>query len=221
MNHDRPFLKPVAFLRPLGPNRAEIPYARTFNVDQAALFQMGLWPRTSDDHWIVLLKETCLNVWVRWSGNCIYSLPAERHANGVSIGPLFVNVDAEQHYIPFTDPRQQGPFLEKFLPLHVQFLDTLIHSVLCPDDSRSLSEDERRKLCAIIYHAFVMIRSWGYAGKAERAADLANALHNLPSLMWEEHFSLRTFRAALENYSAKHSDHFFLEMLDEIAKEEH
>jgi len=216
MSHEQPFLRPLAFLKPLGPTRAEIPYSRRFNVEEAALFQTGLWPRTSDDHWIVLLKETSLNVWVRWSGNCIYSLPAERHVDGVSIGPLFVNVDPEQHYIPFTDPKQQGPFLEKFLPLHVQFLDCLIDGILYPDDSRSLSDAERRKLCTMISHAFVMIRSLGYTGKAERAADLADALHNLPSLMWEDQFSLRLFRAGLESYSAKHSDTYFLKMLDEM-----
>ena len=57
----------------------------------------------------------------------------------------------------------------------------------------------------MIYWAFVEIRLLGSTGKAEQAADLADAFHKLPKEMWKEEFSLEYFRDAfLTDYQEKY-----------------
>jgi len=59
----------------------------------------------------------------------------------------------------------------------------------------------------MIHFAFVEIRLLGSTGKAEQAADLADAFHNLPREMWRENFSLEYFRDAfLVDYQEKYPD---------------
>lgn len=210
------FLKPLAFLKPLGSARLELPYSRMFNGEQRALLQEGIWPRKGDEHWVIRLDKHSLNVWIRWSGHCIYSLPAIFSDDDVTTGPLLVNVNPLEHHIPYTDPKQAAPYLEKFRSLHISYINELLDSALFPDDSRLLTDDERQNLCNLLQYALVIIRGLGSPEKAEQASRLADALHNVPSLLWSERFSFRLLRLCLENYCVKYADQNLLEMLDEI-----
>jgi hypothetical protein len=87
-------------------------------------------------------------------------------------------------------------------------------------DARALTDDERRALCEILYSALVRIRSLGGAGKATEASDLADALHNVPHLMWNEDFSLNWLRTRLARYEQLYPGQGteYLEIVDEIIK---
>ena len=72
-------------------------------------------------------------------------------------------------------------------------------------------------LCHMLYMALLEVRAVGWAGKAQQAADLADAFHNLPTGMWHDEFSLQFFRGFLESYRQKYPDAFnYLPALDEI-----
>jgi hypothetical protein len=89
-------------------------------------------------------------------------------------------------------------------------------------DARPLTERQRQWLCQMIYRALLEMRILGWGGKAEQAADLADAFHNLPAMLWED-FSLDFFRKFLEAYRQKYPDGGgagYLKMLDEAMAEE-
>ena len=67
------------------------------------------------------------------------------------------------------------------------------------------TDAQRRKLCELLHHAIVEIRLLGRAGKADQAADLADAIHNLPSGMWRDDFSLRCLR---DNFLAPYQQRY-------------
>ncbi len=52
----------------------------------------------------------------------------------------------------------------------------------------------KEKLADLLYWALLDIRNLGVTGKAQQASDLADAFHNLPMGMFQEGFSLLTFR---------------------------
>ncbi len=96
-----------------------------------------------------------------------------------------------------------------------------IHKVF--PDARFLTEMERQKLCQMIYRAMLEIRSLGWSGKAEQAADLADAFHNLPAMLWSEDFSLDFLRTFLESYHHKYPESGginYLMMLKRVVSEE-
>lgn len=72
----------------------------------------------------------------------------------------------------------------------------------------------------MLHHALVEMRLLGWAGKAEQAADLADAFHNLPMDMWSADFSLQFFRDAfLAVYQKKYPERGgrdYVAMLNEI-----
>ena len=75
----------------------------------------------------------------------------------------------------------------------------------------------------MLFNALIEIRILGWQGKAEQAADLADAFHNLPIYIWSEDFSLDFFRKFLESYQKKYKDKLFynyLKMLDELDNKE-
>jgi aminoglycoside phosphotransferase len=89
-------------------------------------------------------------------------------------------------------------------------------------DARSLTERERQELCKILFNALLEIRALGNEGKAEQAADVADAFHNLPIFLWSEQFSLNFFRRFLEEYQQKYQEagrFDYVKMLDEMTKE--
>jgi hypothetical protein len=88
-------------------------------------------------------------------------------------------------------------------------------------DARLPTDAQRKKLCEMMHYAFIEMRLLGWGGKAEQAADLADAFHNLPRDMWREDFSLRFFRDAfLKVYQQKYPEgrvRDYVTMVDEIA----
>ena len=96
-----------------------------------------------------------------------------------------------------------------------------IHKVF--PDAKPLTERQRRKLCEMLYRALLEIRALGWDGKAEQIADLADAFHNLPAMLWSEDFSLDFFRNFLEGYRQKYPEGWgtgYIKALDEIMAEE-
>jgi hypothetical protein len=90
-------------------------------------------------------------------------------------------------------------------------------------DARSLTERERQELCKILFDALLEMRALCWEGKAEQAANLASAFHNLPIYLWSDKFSLSLFRRFLEEYQRKYQDagcYNYVEKLDEISREE-
>ena len=90
-------------------------------------------------------------------------------------------------------------------------------------DAKTLTERQRQKLCQMIYSAMLEMRILGRGGKAGQVADLADAFHNLPAMLWSEDFSLDFFRTFLEGYRQKYPDGWgtgYLKMLDEVEAEE-
>jgi hypothetical protein len=63
-------------------------------------------------------------------------------------------------------------------------------------DAKLPTDSQRQKLCEMIHVALVEIRSLCWSGKAEQAADLADAFHNVPDGIWRADFSLQFFRDA-------------------------
>lgn len=74
-------------------------------------------------------------------------------------------------------------------------------------DAELLTDAQRRELCEMMHYAFVEMRLLGWGGKAEQAADLADAFDNLPKDIWSEEFSLQFFRDAfLKAYQQKYTE---------------
>ena len=86
-------------------------------------------------------------------------------------------------------------------------------------DSQFPTDEQRRKLCRMLYMALLEMREVGWQGRPQQAADLADAFHNLPTGMWHDDFSLDFFGQFLESYRRKYPDSFnYLTMLDEVRK---
>jgi hypothetical protein len=75
----------------------------------------------------------------------------------------------------------------------------------------------------MIHRALLEVRVLGWDGKTEQTADLADAFHNLPAMLWSEELSLTFFRTFLEAYREKYPDGGgagYLRMLDEVMAEQ-
>ena len=84
---------------------------------------------------------------------------------------------------------------------------------------------QREMICDMIHFAFVELRLLGWGGRAEQAADLADAFHNISKEMYGwGNFSWSSFRGMLGDYQHKwrgKSDvggRDYVAMLDEIRK---
>ncbi len=90
-------------------------------------------------------------------------------------------------------------------------------------DTKIPNEQQRQKFCELIYRAFIEMRILGWQGKSEQVADLADAFHNLPQLLYSEDFSVKFFRIFLQSYHEKYPRNEtggdFLQMLDKIIEE--
>lgn len=91
-----------------------------------------------------------------------------------------------------------------------------------PSNPPLLSEQQRQDLLQLVYHALVIIRYVGGHGNAERAADLADAVHNLPVEVAGVHrFDWNCTRKRLARYERKHSGNpngGFVALLDSIRR---
>ena len=87
-------------------------------------------------------------------------------------------------------------------------------------DAKLPTDAQRQKLSEMMHQAFIEMRLLGWSAKAEQAADLADAFHNLPRDMWRDDFSLKFFRDSfLATYQRKYPEgryRDYLAMVDEI-----
>ena len=90
------------------------------------------------------------------------------------------------------------------------------------EDSRPLTDAERRHLCFMLSRALIEIRLLCYEGNAGKAADIADAFHNVPVHLFGDTFSFDYFRGGLESYKRKHPEPGwdYLAMLDKFLEEE-
>ena len=90
-----------------------------------------------------------------------------------------------------------------------------------PTENYTLTDTQRKELCAMVGAALVEIRRLGWQeGKAEQAGSLADAFHNVPSEIWLNHFDLFKLRDAyIAPYHEKYPDSSgcdFTEWINEI-----
>ena len=71
-------------------------------------------------------------------------------------------------------------------------------------DAKLPNAEQRKALIRLAYLAFLEMRMLGREGKATQAADLAEAFHNLPLMMWHPEFSMSYQRDFFARYHAKH-----------------
>ncbi len=57
-----------------------------------------------------------------------------------------------------------------------------------------------------MYVAFCDLRALALDAQTQQAKDLAEALHNIPLLMYTSNFSFKAFRDFLERYQQKYAD---------------
>ena len=88
-------------------------------------------------------------------------------------------------------------------------------------DSKVLNEEQQKKLCDMLHHALVDIRTLA-RNHGEQAADLADVFHNLPQEIWRDYFSISYFRQAfLVPYYRKWPDRRprdYIALLDEVER---
>ena len=63
-----------------------------------------------------------------------------------------------------------------------------------------LSESQRHELCELLGRALVHIRLLARKGKSAQAADLADAFHSLPTMLYSPIFSWQVLDMFLESY---------------------
>lgn len=66
------------------------------------------------------------------------------------------------------------------------------------------TSEQQRLFCEMMYRAFLELRVLGWQGKAEQAADLADAFHNLPVVMFGDDFDWAISRRFFQDYQAKY-----------------
>ncbi len=71
-------------------------------------------------------------------------------------------------------------------------------------DAKLPRAEQRKSLARLAYLAFLEMRMLGREGKAAQVADLAEAFHNLPLMMWQSEFSMRCQRDFFARYHEKH-----------------
>jgi hypothetical protein len=68
------------------------------------------------------------------------------------------------------------------------------------------TERQRQLLGVLLQHGYVAIRALAWKGKAPQAADLADALHNIPAFMFAPDWNWNTASLFLEGYYEKYPD---------------
>ena len=72
------------------------------------------------------------------------------------------------------------------------------------DDARLPTDEQRKALASLAYKAFLEMRLLGRENKADQVADLAEAFHNLPLLLWRPEFSMKCQQDYFVRYHEKH-----------------
>jgi hypothetical protein len=71
-------------------------------------------------------------------------------------------------------------------------------------DAKLPGEEQRKALARLACLAFLETRILGREGKATQVADLAEAFHNLPLMLWRSEFSMNCQRDFFVRYREKH-----------------
>ena len=66
-----------------------------------------------------------------------------------------------------------------------------------------LSDQERQGLCEVLYCAFLDLRGMSSPDRALQASKLANALHNLPHLLFANDFAWEKVEGPLRSYQGQ------------------
>jgi hypothetical protein len=70
-----------------------------------------------------------------------------------------------------------------------------------------LTDQQRQRLSHLVHEALLRIRILGWHGRSQEAADLADAFHNVPAMLWADSFDLTRFRDVdLASYQSKYPD---------------
>ena len=87
-----------------------------------------------------------------------------------------------------------------------------------PNTTDTLTRQDHVNLGELIAFAFIEPRMLGWEGKAEQVADLADAFHNLPRVMFWDNFDWSMARGMMQSYLNKWPDHRYdyVAMLDAI-----
>ncbi len=68
----------------------------------------------------------------------------------------------------------------------------------------SLSERQRRELCELIGRAFVQIRGLSQRGDSRQAAEVADAFHSLPTMLYSPAFSWEALEVFFTSYHSRY-----------------
>src|SRR5829696_8461565 len=68
----------------------------------------------------------------------------------------------------------------------------------------TLSETQRRELCALVGRALVQIRGLALRGHSEQAGELADAFHALPTMLYAPLFSWESLEVFLTSYHGRY-----------------
>jgi hypothetical protein len=68
-----------------------------------------------------------------------------------------------------------------------------------------MTDMQREVLCEMMRRAFLEIRALGWSGRGKEAADLADAVHNLPALIYgSEKLNAKLFQHGLQRYQDRY-----------------
>src|ERR1043166_3770047 len=70
-------------------------------------------------------------------------------------------------------------------------------------NSLRLSDQEQRGLCEVLYYAFLDLGGMSSPERALQASKLANALHNLPPLLFRDDFAWEKVEGPLRYYQSQ------------------
>jgi hypothetical protein len=83
------------------------------------------------------------------------------------------------------------------------------------------TERQVKLLCKMMYFAFIEIRFLASKGESQQIGALANAFHNLPSVVMSGHFKWDWFEDSLKEYHRQYESLFpYIDMLKSIEKGE-
>lgn len=85
-------------------------------------------------------------------------------------------------------------------------------------DARLPSEAQREALSRLAYLAFLEMRILGRDNKAAQVADLAEAFHNLPLMLWSPDFSMKCQRDYFVRYHEQYGTREGFDYLAELDK---
>jgi hypothetical protein len=107
-SHDR--------LTPMPATRGRVEIARTFTAAELALLELGMLPRSMDDHWMGFMEDEWLYFHRSWSGICKYMIKVERAEDGTGrITEAWANMKERVTFTVDYDARMMRYLIERVL----------------------------------------------------------------------------------------------------------